>query len=361
MDRSAVETEKKSKGKLYQNCVGEPLPSDGQILHTPIGKKEYSSIKFLFVAEEWLRDKKLFVKESTYARYRYLTDNHIIPEFGNMNMEDIDDSHLESLLREKFAGNGDNLSPKTLRDILSVFRLIVYYAEEKEYITPGKLCKNIPLFLSRKKDTRILVMKNNERCTLEKYLIKNGRDPKAFGILLALYTGLRIGELCALRWQDVDLNNRVLYVRHTLLRLHDYSGGENKTKLVMDTPKTESSRREIPLTSFLYDELTKLYGRGKNSDTFLVSGSEKPQEPRAYLYYYKKQLSSCGLPPYTFHILRHTFATRCVEAGIDIKTLSEILGHSSIKITMDRYVHPSVESKRRQLELICGDFMPNYS
>ncbi|MBR6808029.1 MAG: site-specific integrase [Clostridia bacterium] len=361
MNRPQVETEIQNKGELYENCVEKTFPSDGQMLCESDGRNAHDPIKFLFVAEEWLSDKKLFVKESTYARYRYLTDKHILPELGNVDMGELANSHLESMLRDKFAGKGDNLSPKTLRDILSVFRLIVCYAEDKEYITPGRLGRDIPLFLSKKKDSRIVVMKNNEREVLEKHLMKNVRDPKAFGILLALYTGLRIGELCALRWQDVDLRNRVLYVRHTLLRLHDYSGGENKTKIVMDTPKTESSCREIPLTSFLYDKLTKLYGTGKSSDVFFVSGSEKPQEPRTYLYYYKRQLSLCGLPPYTFHILRHTFATRCVEAGIDIKALSEVLGHSSIKITLDRYVHPSVESKRRQLELICGDFLQNYS
>ncbi len=196
-------------------------------------------------------------------------------------------------------------------------------------------------------DSKITVLLPKERTDLERYILER-EDMRSYGIFLALYTGIRIGELCALRWDDVDLDNGILHINHTLQRLHDYSGSStDKTRVVISTPKTESSIRMIPLPSFLIERLSAFVS---SPECFILRGTKKPEEKRSYLYFYKRQLSICGLPEYTFHAIRHTFATRCVEEGVDIKSLSEILGHSNVKITMNRYVHPSLETKRQYLE-----------
>ncbi len=303
----------------------------------------------------WLEDKKRYVKNSTYVRYRYLIEKHIDPYFAHSDIMQIEDGQIEEMLYDKYTGTaGKKLSEKTIHDILSVFRSIISYAEEKDCIPAGKLKMRVPQYIVKRKEKKIEVMPTCERLTLEAHLLKNRHRPREFGILLAMYTGLRIGELCALRWKDIDLKSNVLYVNHTLLRLHDYSDGAGgrKTRVVLDTPKTHSSCREIPLSSFLAECLAEMHLGGCDDENYLLSAGKTPEEPRSYLYFYKRQLELCGLPEYNFHILRHTFATRCVEEGFDVKSLSEILGHSNVKITMDRYVHPSLETKRRQMELL---------
>ena len=307
------------------------------------------------LADSWLEDKKLYVKNSTYARYRYLLEKHIGPYFAHRDISHIEDGQLENMLYEKYTGaTGKKLSEKTIQDILSVFRSIVNYAEERECIPAGRLKMRMPNYITKRKEKKAEVMPTRDRLILEEHLLKHRYGYREFGILLAMYTGLRIGELCALRWKDIDLENKILYVNHTLLRLHDYSdgAGDRKTRVVLDTPKTRSSCREIPLSSFLAEHLAAMHLCGYDDDDYLLSAAKTPEEPRSYLYFYKRQLELCGLPEYNFHILRHTFATRCVEEGFDIKSLSEILGHSNVKITMDRYVHPSLEAKRRQMELL---------
>ncbi|MGN1087293.1 MAG: site-specific integrase, partial [Porcipelethomonas sp.] len=173
------------------------------------------------------------------------------------------------------------------------------------------------------------------------------------GIALSMSTGIRIGELCALQWNEIDLKKSILTVRKTMQRIQTYESHE-KTKIIIAEPKSLCSRREIPLPQFLCDTLRNFR---RNNNCFLLSGeSERFVEPRALSYTFKKYVKECGLKNVNFHALRHTFATRCVESGFDIKTLSEILGHSSVKITLDRYVHSSMELKRKNMEKLAEIF-----
>ncbi|MBO5306066.1 MAG: site-specific integrase [Clostridia bacterium] len=300
------------------------------------------------LANEWLTHKRKSVKEATYVRYRHLYEKHIDEHFGLIQLKKLDILVIEAHIREKQKTNTKSgLAPKTIQDILSVFRLLIAYGVEKKMLSPDNihcLQKHSPYKIT---DHKVTVLLPKERTELERYVLKRN-DIRSFGIFLALYTGLRIGELCALRWSDIDLNNGILHINYTLQRLHDYSeSSTQKTKLILSTPKTEASARMIPLPSFLINRLSTF---ASSPDHFILTNTSKPEETRSYLYFYKKQLSSCGLPQYTFHAIRHTFATRCVEEGVDIKSLSEILGHSNVKITMNRYVHPSIETKRRCLE-----------
>jgi len=300
------------------------------------------------LANEWLNIKRGLVKEATYVRYRHLYEKHIDERFGTIKLYKLDVAAIEAYIRSKQKTTTcDGLAPKTVQDILSVYRLLIAYGVEKKMLPQDSISKShshIPLKVS---DNKVTVLLPKERTDLERYILDQ-EDVRSFGIFLALYTGIRIGELCALRWKDVDLENGILYINHTIQRLHDYTGNsEDKTRVVISTPKTESSIRMIPLPSFLIEQLSAF---ASSPDHFILTDTEKPEETRSYLYFYKRQLTLCGLPEYTFHTIRHTFATRCVEEGVDIKSLSEILGHSNVKITMNRYVHPSLETKRQYLE-----------
>ena len=186
-----------------------------------------------------------------------------------------------------------------------------------------------------------------EQAKLENVLLEN-REPFHIGILLTLYAGLRIGELCALQWKDIRLEEGTVHIERTLLRIQDRSHQHShRTRILIDRPKTESSIRTIPLPSTLIDVLRSCR---QDEDCYLLSGTRQFIEPRLCLSRYKTLLRHAGLNAYTFHTLRHTFATRCVENGFDAKSLSEILGHANVNTTLQRYVHPTTEQKRRQME-----------
>lgn len=170
-------------------------------------------------------------------------------------------------------------------------------------------------------------------------------DTISFGIYFCLYTGLRIGELCALQWKNIDLENKKIYIKKTLVRIKNPDmTSKKKTIIIIDEPKSLTSIREIPIPDFIIPMLKKI-SFNITPDTFLISGNEKCIETRTFFNKYKKILKKINIDSYNFHALRHTFATRCIENGCDSKTLSEILGHSSVKITLERYVHPNYENK----------------
>ena len=172
-------------------------------------------------------------------------------------------------------------------------------------------------------------------------------DPLHLGILLSLYAGLRIGEVCALQWGDFHFDNGTVAVNKTLLRIRNMApGAKCRTKLVIDKPKTQCSNRIIPLPEFL---VPYLLAQRQGPEVYVLTGKRHFMEPRVCLERYKRVLRLAGVQPYTFHTLRHTFATRCVENGVDIKSLSEIMGHSNVTVTMQRYVHPSMDLKREQM------------
>lgn len=324
------------------------LMADGKASPFSKAVKPNTEIVLRELANEWLSSKRESVKEATYVRYRHLYEKHIDERFGMTKLKNLDVAAIKTHICGKQKTNTtDGLAQKTIQDILSVYRLLISYGVEMKLLPPDSISvsrNHSPLKVS---DSKVTVLLPKERTVLERYVLERN-DVRTFGIFLALYTGIRIGELCALRWDDVDLNNGVLHINHTLQRLHDYSGcSTKKTRVVISTPKTESSLRMIPLSSFLIERLSAF---ASSPNHFILTDNDAPEETRSYLYFYKRQLSNCGLPEYTFHTIRHTFATRCVEEGIDIKSLSEILGHANVKITMNRYVHPSLETKRQYLE-----------
>ena len=189
-------------------------------------------------------------------------------------------------------------------------------------------------------------MPTDDRIRLEHYLLQSN-DLTKYGILLALYSGMRIGEICALKWSNINLKSGTVSVCQTLQRLQDREN-KGKTKIYISEPKTQSSKRIIPIPDFLTELLKTI--QPQNNHTFLLTGTKSPIEPKTLENAFKRCLKKCNIPRINFHILRHTFATRCVELGFDMKSLSEILGHASMGTTLSIYAHPTLECKRNNMK-----------
>lgn len=294
---------------------------------------------FEVVTEEWLKYKKNTVKKSTYYNYSYSVAKYLYPSFAGKNITKI--KNYNNFIEEL----SDTLSPKTVRDIVTKLKEIINFYEE-EHNTKINV-KKMSLPKMNKKEIQIL--SNKEKQKLEKYCIQQN-DLKSLGIVICLNTGLRIGEVCALRWENIDFESRKIHVEKTIERI--YSKEENKTVVIIDTPKSITSVRTIPINSKLYNILKQIRGKSKKTDFVLAGSSEHYVEPRNYQYHFKEILKRNKVKKYKFHTLRHTFATNCIEAGMDIKSLSEILGHADVSITLNIYVHSSDKAKRKYLEKI---------
>ena len=294
---------------------------------------------FRVVTEEWLKYKKNTVKKSTYYNYSYSVEKYLYPKFADQDITQIKDYNdfIEKLT--------DTLAPKTVRDIITKLKEIINFYEE-EHNTKLNI-KKMSLPKMNKKEIQIL--SNKEKQKLEKYCIEQN-SLKSLGILICLNTGLRIGEVCALRWENIDFESKKIHIEKTIERI--YSKEENKTIVIIDTPKSITSVRTIPINSKLYNILKQIRGKSKKTDFVLTGSSEHYVEPRNYQYHLKEILKRSKVKKYKFHTLRHTFATNCIEAGMDIKSLSEILGHADVSITLNIYVHSSDKAKRKYLEKI---------
>ncbi len=303
---------------------------------------------FHFWAETWLKVSTPRLKESSIVKYRNLLHSYIYPQISNRDISEIkynDISEMCTLLLCKGGKNRQGLSPKTVSSVLSVTKSIIQYASRNNDISLVSLdCLSVK---QPQKPMRILSQEEQNR--LIEYLLNNINTVN-LGILLSMHTGIRIGELCALTWEDISFQNRMLHIHKTLQRIQtDYSEGA-KTKIVITEPKSDCSIRNIPLSNEI---LKILYLNKKNDDAFILTGKKHYYvEPRNLQNHFKKILHSCDIQNVHFHTLRHSFATRCVENGFDIKSLSEILGHSSVNITLNRYVHPSMELKRKNMNMI---------
>lgn len=285
------------------------------------------------VYEEWFQSISYRVKESTAANYTLKADKHLLPKFSDTAIADITQNSIYQFIREK---QDSGLSNRYITDILILMKSVFKYAVRVFKI--NNPMDGLIMPKKQKMEIRLLTLDEEQKLM---QLIAHNQNLTTMGIALAKLTGLRIGELCALRWQDIDLKKRVLTVRKTLQRIQKKNGGK-KTKLVLTEPKSETSKRTIPIPECLISLLEKFQGK---SEYYVLSGNEKPVEPRTMQYRFAKILKNGNLPSVHFHALRHMFASNCVKLGFDIKTLSEILGHSGVEITLNRYVHSSFERK----------------
>lgn len=292
---------------------------------------------------EWLEITKPNVKYSTFIRYKKVVEKHISKHFGSFNVERIDTMMIEEFIGIKLQ---DGLSAKTVSDILLIIKSSLRYAEAEGEILNCSLSKIS--VKAKKPEMRVLSAK--EEKALINFLLQE-TDYCKLGVYLCLYSGIRIGELCALKWEDIDLNGGCIHIHHTMQRVQNDNLQKSKTSVIITDAKTSSSDRHIPVVSFLSECLKKF--KCEDKCYFLTGSSEKYVEPRTMQNRFKNYLKQVGIDDANFHSLRHTFSTRCVEAGVDIKTLSEILAHTSVKITLDRYVHSSFELKKANIEKLC--------
>lgn len=281
--------------------------------------------------DSWLLQKKISVKDSTYSIYLDIINKHLRPFFGKIKITNITDNLISKFIMLKIK---EGLKEKTIKDISVLLKQILNY---------GKI--NVTIKTPKVKKKQVKILNQNEQRKLENY-IKTSFDNIELGIILALYMGLRIGEVCALKWSDIDISNQVINVNHTISRVRNFDTKiKTKTIVKIDEPKTENSKRTIPIPKTILTFLELLKAKSTNENNYVLTNSDKFLEPRSYYNKYKKILKKLELAGFNFHSLRHTFATRCIELGFDPKTLSEILGHADIKITLAFYVHPTNHQK----------------
>ena len=326
------------------SAVQAAVPSsgtEGAAVEKPEGK-----LLFHDAAVEWLESVRPRVKESTCVRYQNLVEAYIEPYFGKVPLckltNEAIENHCRNLLQSGGA-KGEGLSPKTVSCVVSVIRTILQYALT-EGCSVSCDAKSVHI---RQNTNEMRVFSDNEQAKLCRYICAHP-DPGNLGIFLCLFTGLRVGEVCALRWEDISLKERTVHVHNTMQRIQEAASAGPRTKVTITSPKSPCSVRKIPIPD---DVIKEIASHGVFKTGYFLTNSDKDYlEPRSMQYRFKKVLTECGIEPANFHVLRHTFATRCVELGFDVKTLSEILGHSSVSITMNRYVHPSMNMKRASMK-----------
>ncbi len=305
-------------------------------------------ILFSEVLEKWMTVNEVNHKSATKLKYEYLIETHILPELGGYSVGDIDGSLINDFMRLKMTrgriDKSGGLSGNYVKTMLIIIQSALDYAVEQEWC-PKLKSQIIKPAVEQK---NIVILNSNELEELESGLSSDS-SLESLGIMLSLYTGLRIGEICALRWCDIDLENQILHVRNTIARVKNTDPTDSsKTRLILDKPKTKSSLRDIPITTKILSLLSSAYAASVSE--YVISDQSSFLSPRTYEYRFHKKLKEHGIKDINYHALRHTFATRCIEKGIDVKSLSEILGHSNVSITLNTYVHSSMELKRSQLE-----------
>lgn len=269
---------------------------------------------------------------------------YVIPFFQRKGDKGITASSAEQFA-QLIQGN-QSLSEAYKRKILSIFKTSVkeILKDSAEYAPVMK-----KIVLPKAKSRAVQVFTISEQRCVEETILKS-RDKRSLGIMLCFYTGIRLGELCALKWSDIDFDAGILSITKTVSRTKNFSKDGKKTILAVNTPKSETSVRKIPMPAFLLKQFSQLRKCASGNDCFILSGSNTPIDPRTCQKLYKKILDDAGVKDRKFHTIRHTFATRALELGVDIRTLSEILGHSNVTITLNIYAHSLMEQKKIAIE-----------
>lgn len=315
---------------------------------TSIGRVYVDAKNKLFgeIINNWFSMVKLNLKPSSIIKYQNLIENHILPELGHYKLKDLNSDTFHTFLeREGSNGNKKNggaLSISTLQTMLYLLNSSIKYAASNNMIA----LFSVHLSAGGKSASSISCLAEKEELALDTYLSTH-LSCRNIGVMLSLYCGLRIGEVCGVQWADIDFEHKLLSIRRTVQRIK-VASGEHKTELCVGTPKSKSSIRTIPIPAFIIPILHALSAQFCG-DTYILTQTAEPMDPRTLQYYFNKVTTICGIRKLKYHTLRHTFATNCVALGFDTKTLSEILGHANVSITLNKYVHPSMQQKTIQM------------
>lgn len=289
------------------------------------------------VAILWKKDKQQYVKQSSLSAYSLILENHILPAFGAK--QQLAESEIQDFALRKLQ-NG--LSQKTVKDMFIVLKMIQKFGVKMGYMPLTEWCVKYPTE-QKKQELDVLSISHQRR--IMQHVINNFTF-RNLGIYICLSTGMRIGEVCALKWGDINLMTETISVCRTIERIYIIDDDRRRTELVIGTPKTKNSVRDIPMSREL-SKLIRPLKKVMNDDYYILTNEANPTEPRTYRNYYKQFLKRLGVPELKFHGLRHSFATRCIESQCDYKTVSVILGHANISTTLNLYVHPNMEQKKK--------------
>ena len=289
------------------------------------------------IAEAWKEYKRPYVKQSTMAAYVLILENHVLPEFGDN--DSLHEHDVQAFVLKKIE---HGLSAKSVKDILIVLKMVMKFGVKNEWMNHYEWDIKFPVN-SQPKELEVLSVANHKKIL---DYVQHYFTFMSLGIYISLSTGLRIGEICALKWSDINVADGKITVQRTIERIYMVEGEKKHTQLVINTPKTVNSCREIPISKELL-AMVKPMKKVVNADFYVLTNEDKPTEPRTYRNYYNRLMEKLDIPKLKYHGLRHSFATRCIEAGCDYKTVSVLLGHSNISTTLNLYVHPNMEQKKR--------------
>ena len=289
------------------------------------------------IAEAWKEYKRPYVKQSTMAAYVLILENHVLPEFGDN--DSLHEHEVQAFVLKKIERG---LSVKSVKDILIVLKMVMKFGVKNEWMYHYEWDIKYPAN-NMPKELEVLSVANHRKIL---DYVQHNFTFMSLGIYISLSTGLRIGEICALKWSDINVADGTITVQRTIERIYVVEGEKKHTQLVINTPKTVNSCREIPMSKELL-AMVKPMKKVVNGDFYVLTNEDKPTEPRTYRNYYNRLMEKLDIPKLKYHGLRHSFATRCIEAGCDYKTVSVLLGHSNISTTLNLYVHPNMEQKKR--------------
>ncbi|MBF1427846.1 tyrosine-type recombinase/integrase [Hoylesella nanceiensis] len=289
------------------------------------------------IALAWKSDKQRYVKQSTYAAYVLILENHILPSFGECRA--LSEQLVQDFVLKKL---NSGLSIKTVKDLLIVLKMVMKFGVKNKWTDYCEWDIKYPTTESHK-DIEVLTVEHHKKIL---DFIQQNFTFRNLGIYISLTTGLRIGEICGLKWEDIDIASGTISVKRTIERIYIAEGNHKCTKLIINTPKTKNALRDIPITKELLTMIKPLK-RVMNDNFYVLTNDEKPTEPRTYRNYYHRLMKRLNIPRLKYHGLRHSFATRCIESNCDYKTVSVLLGHSNITTTLNLYVHPNMEQKKR--------------
>jgi integrase len=310
-----------------------------ELNHIELNSYEDSVSKWI---RKWLTLKVRYeVKETTYSKYCQIALNYIFPYFETIALSNVTSKDLQSWIKQL---QNKQLSPGTIKNIFNIVNKSLKNAKQESYILINP-CEQVELpKISKKKVTALSIVQQ------KKLEVIAFQEKKCSPVILALYSGMRIGEISGLQWNDIDFKENLIRVRRTVSRITDENSSKSKTKIHIGSPKTSYSIRDIPFSHNLRDYLLKK--KAEALSEYVIEGDKGLTEPRTITNRFKKNIADADLPGINFHILRHTFATRCIENGVDIASLSKILGHQSIKMTLDTYTDSLLETQRTAMQTI---------
>ncbi|MCD9855788.1 site-specific integrase [Chryseobacterium aahli] len=295
---------------------------------------------FAQIVELWKKDKQLYVKKSSFSAYVLLLENHLLPKFAEVSS--IEEEEVQQFVFQKLE---QGLSQKSIKDVLIVLKMVMKFGAKYKWIQYTPFDIQYPTV---RENQSIEVLTRTHQKKVMNY-IQEHFTFRNLGVYICLCSGMRIGEICALTWEDIDTDNGIINIRKTIQRIYIIEDGKRRTELLLDTPKTKNSIREVPMSRDLL-RMLKPFKKIVNPLFFVLTNDAKPTEPRTYRSYYKNLMKQLEIPEIKFHGLRHSFATRCIESKCDYKTVSVLLGHSNISTTLNLYVHPNLEQKKKAID-----------